>query len=333
MKKYILLFNIFLLNACVIQAWTQTVSFSTAPDSNANTKSSFSSAEFIYATLSLGDKTVKEFFRLPEKVDNGQHHYIYYTIEAFLGDQRVGQNIWNYAMIREEDHTNKILRLDVLPDPAKATTVIAGTEKFDFGLASAPLYQLIGRKLFGSAGNYKVIFWAYSRSIDVYGTEEPRNKWPTINSEFNFAFSLSDVPALLANQKLADIQVKENAFKLTAMPAIFKKPFKVIDQKLSHAKIAAILKRDLPHRTTLKINMGEYTGAAWRIHKNSLGIPLYRYLQPSVHVVYKMNGKCHVGTVDLHEPYVGGGKYGALKVQHTSAGNRSDNQIACKLVK
>ena len=116
-----------------------------------------------------------------------------------------------------------------------------------------------------------------------------------------------------ANSKEADAFIDENAFTLDKLPKEFGSS-KVSDPKVTPVKLAAILKRDLPERIILKSAIGEANGEVWGIAKNDLGIPRYRYFSPLIHIAYKRDGKCYVGTVELIEEYQGGGKYGSLKV-------------------
>src|ERR1044072_4031857 len=134
MKKIILL----LATACSISVTTQAQNVVFSNQQNAS-KTIFASNEFIYGKDDLGGKTVKEFFRLP---DNSKFPYpfLYYVVEVYKGDELLGQNNWNVALVKPADVKQTSLNFDVLPDPAKATTVLSGTEMFDAGKASAPLY-------------------------------------------------------------------------------------------------------------------------------------------------------------------------------------------------
>jgi hypothetical protein len=127
--------------------------------------------------------------------------------------------------------------------------------------------------------------------------------------------------------------VMTNALKLDKMPDWFYKAGKASDPKVSNAALAAIFKRDIPAKAVTKIVIGEYTGPLWMVEKDGYGLIQRRSLVPYVNVVYKMDGKCHVGTVSLYEPYEGNGKYGALMVGNQSSDNRQDYWLDCSLVK
>ena len=333
MRKFILfLFSGICINCIVYAQSNEKMTFSDEPVTNENSKTSFTSAEYIYGSMDLGGKTVKEFFRIPEPSEEHPYPFLYYIVEAYQNDDLVGNNGWRYVLLRDADKGKMVLQFDILPEPAKVTTILCGTEKFDAGLGAGPLYDLVFNQQFKKNGTYIIKVKFYSKSLDVYGNEQSKDKWPECTGSFGFKFNENDVPVLLKNNKEANGIAAENAFKLDKLPNEFNGS-KVSDPKVTAVKLSAILKRDLPERTVLKFAIGEADGALWKIAKNDLDIPRYRYFTPYIHVVYKMDGKCYVGTVELIEEYLGGGKYGPLKVGFTSAGNRKDNVIDCGKVK
>ncbi len=308
----------------------QGITFSNEPLTNTNGKTNFTSSEYIYGSVDLGGKTIKEFFRIPDPKE-GEHSYLYYIVEFQVGNAWPTENGWQYTLIKETNET--VLNFDVLPEPSKVSTVLSGTKNFGSGLGAAPLYLMIRNQDFPKNGTYNIKIRFYYKSLDAYGNEQPKEKWPECKGSFSFAFDEIDVPVLLKNGKEADAIAAENAFKMSKLPAVFSAPSKVNDPKVTPAKLAAILKRDRPERTMLKFVIGEADGELWKIAKNDLDIPRYRYFTPYIHVAYKMDGKCYVGTVELIEEYLGGGRYGPLKVGFTSASNRKDNVIDCGKVK
>lgn len=122
-----------------------------------------------------------------------------------------------------------------------------------------------------------------------------------------------------------------NAFRYDKLPEVFANPATISDPKATTAKIAAILKRDLPQRSIIKFVVEKYNGALWSIANNEYGIPSYRYFNPHVWVAYKMDGRCYVGYVTLRENYSGGGTYGPLGVAWTST--KDDRAIDCIKIK
>lgn len=179
----------------------------------ANSKESFASGDFIYGSMDLGGKTVNDYFKLPAKSANYPYAYLFYIAEVYKGTELIGDNSWNMALVKEADRKNTVLNIDVLPDPAKATTVLSGTPIFDAGLASAPLYSLIANQYFKESGTYTIKIKVYNRTMDAYGNEQPYEKWPTCAGSFSFVFSEDDVAKLLKNGEDAAEKAKKSAFK------------------------------------------------------------------------------------------------------------------------
>ena len=92
----------------------------------------------------------------------------------------------------------------------------------------------------------------------------------------------------------------------------------------------SILKRDLPERTIMKVAIAPGAGPLWEIEKNDLGLPRQKWFNRKIHIAYKWSDKCYVGTVDLIQPYSGGGGYEKLQVGYTS---EKDKIIDCSKVK
>ncbi len=305
--------------------------FSNKPENNtANIKTSFSSSEYIYASMDLGGKTVKEFFKMPD-LNEGEFSYLYHSVEVYLGDKWVGETAWRFIMVTDEDKEKNVLPFDVLPEPGKTPTMlVSASENFKTGLSTGPLYSLLARKLFEKSGSYKIVVTVYNVTKDAYGKVNNKGKWPTCSGSFSFIFKEEDVPVLLKNRIAAEEFTRNNAIRVSKLPSAFTNPLAPKDPKLSKAKIAAILKRDVGSKIT-KFAIEKEEGSLWAIAKNNFGIPRYRYLIPRVFIVSKNGEKCYITVVELIEEYLGGGKYGTLKVgyfRHSEGG-----RIECEKVK
>jgi hypothetical protein len=298
--------------------------------SNAGSKSSFSSAEYIYARLELNGTTIKDAFKIKEP-GKGYPFLQYRVTITNSNGYEMGGSGRNYLLLKEDDREKSSLSFDVMPEPSRATTVISLLDDFSAGNGFYPLYgTIINEKL--KEGKYTVKVRLYVETQDSWGTYQPEEKWPTIEEEFEFNFRDDDVARILSNNdKVRDI-VRENAFRYDKMPAIFSNSATITDPKATNAKILAIVKRDLPNRTILKLAI-EKTGTIWSIAKDDFGLPKYRYFYPTVYVAYKMDGKCYIGNVTLRETYTGGGTYSQLEVGFTSASEQHDKGIDCALVK
>jgi hypothetical protein len=192
---------------------------------------------------------------------------------------------------------------------------------------------MINPDYFPSGGKYHLNIKIYSKTHDAYDREEDQEKWPFIEDGFDFIFNESDIATLKKNGESTEDHMKENAFRYDKLPPVFSNPANITDPKATNAKIAAILKRDLPNRTILKFVVEKYSGPTWSIAKDDYGLPKYRYFNPHVWVAYKMEGRCYVGDVTLRENYSGGGTYGPLEVGFTSASSVQDRGIDCTKIK
>ena len=216
MKKIILLFSVAVCISGIIQAQANAGKIIFAKDQKptaANAKESFASADFIYAGLDLGGKTVNDYFKLPAKSSDYPYAYLFYVAEVYKGTELIGDNNWNMALVKEADRKSSVLNVDVLPDPAKATTVLSGAPMFDAGMAAGPLYSLIEKQYFKESGTYTIKIRIYNRTLDAYGNEQPYEKWPPCAGSFTFNFNEDDVAKLLKNAVDAAEKVKKGAFK------------------------------------------------------------------------------------------------------------------------
>jgi hypothetical protein len=142
------------------------------------------------------------------------------------------------------------------------------------------------------------------------------------------------VERIFANDDKVTETIVANAFRYDKMPPVFSNPGKLTDPNATQAKIAAILKRDLPKRQILKWVAETYDGTYWHIAKDDYGLPRYKYFNPHIWMAYKIDGKCYIGHVTLRQVYSGGGTYGPLQVAFTSAsGSLPDRGIDCLKVK
>jgi hypothetical protein len=187
--------------------------FSNQPFTTGNTgsKKTFTSADYIYGRIELDGKTVKEAFKVWDPSPGYPYSYLLYRVYIFHNDQELGHNTLNICLLKEEDKNKTWLNFDVLPEPVKASTVISGIERFDAGLFAAPLYNLINSNNFKHEGEYRIVVKFYYESYDVWGNREELEKWPKLEDEFTFVFTLKDVPMIKKNEQAADAVIVKNA--------------------------------------------------------------------------------------------------------------------------
>ena len=308
--------------------------------SNAGSKTSFKSSEFIYGRLEIQNQTLKEAFKLPNDgettMKNKKDTYLKYSITILKDGE--AKTYWgndvNFIYVLGKDKNSTSFNFDVLPSPAQVTSLMAMVQEFDVGFIASPLYRGIQPDYFPENGNYTIRIRLYSESQDAWGRMEDMEKWPVIEGEFDFAFNINDIATIKKNGKEVGDVVENGSNRVTKLPDYFANSTKLSDPMLSNANISAILKRDLPGRsmTLLKFAVGSYTGPLWKIEKNDLGLILRRYVTPDINVVFKFENTCYIGYVRLWQEYQGGGKYGPLIAGGGSC-NTCGDKIDCNLVK
>ena len=306
--------------------------FSNQPfgETNAGAKTSFSSNEFIYGRLEVPGTTIREAFQVKEIKKN---YFLVCEMEVLKDGQPVGYHTYknNYILLSAENLDKSWVNLDILPEPTKATTLYSMTDDFSAGYGYMPLYYMINPDYFPSAGTYRINVKILSKTFDMYDREEDKDKWPFIQEGFDFTLRSADVATLKKNGDVTRTLMEGNAFRLDKLPPVFSNPGKLTDPNATTAKVAAILKRDLPNRTILKFVAEQYSGTLWHIDKDDYGLPRYKYFNPHIWMAYKADGKCYVGYVTLRQVYSGGGTYGPLEVAWTST--KDDRGIDCAKIK
>ena len=307
--------------------------FSNQPfaSSATNTKSSFTSADFIYGRMEIPSGTLKDAFRIKE--NDNKLAFLKCRVTVLQNGEEISYGSSNdFILLKDPAKNGNALNFDILPEPSKVTTVYSMLDDFSAGIGFNPISTLIMNGHWPT-GDYKVHIKIYSETTNAYGDLQSEDKWPAIENEFDFKFNEDDAGKILANKDKIKETTQENAFRYDKLPEVFSNPGKLTDPNATTAKIAAILKRDLPDREIIKWVAENYNGPYWHIASNDLGIPQYKYFNPHIWVAYKSNGKCYVGDVTLRQVYTGGGTYGQLEVAFTSAGNVPDKGIDCIKVK
>jgi hypothetical protein len=306
--------------------------YSTTPftGSSPASKTSFTSTDYIYGRIEVSGGTIKEAFKLREFKG---HYFLVCEVEVLKDGEPVGYHIYknNYILIDNENLDKNWVNFDVLPEPAQASSLYSMTDDFTAGYGYTPLYYMINPNYFPEGGNYHLNIKFLSITYDAYDREQDKEKWPFITEGFDFTLRDADIPTLRKNSKIALDHMLANAFRYDKLPAVFSNPGKLTDPNATTAKVAAILKRDLPGRAIIKFVAEQYSGALWHIAKDDYGLPTYRYFNPHIWMAYKADGKCYVGYVTLRQPYSGGGTYGQLQVAWTST--KDDRGIDCAKVK
>jgi hypothetical protein len=302
------------------------ITFSNNTDGS-NPKNSFTSSEFIYGHLDLGGKTVYEAFNLKNQKDV-PYYYINYDVVIYKPGQKPYEGNWggafNQTLVSKEDAQKTYWNFDVLPDPAKISTIksMLANEK-DFSKKSvAGIYSKwynadSARSTFPQNGTYIIDVTVWGDSYDDWGkTTFETEKKPTASAMFSFQFSGADGQTLVANAEKASkaLEAAKNASEMyRTMPDFWAKGISAPDPKLAPARLVPMIKSYIGqwNLTYMKHMIYPLNGPAWAIEKNDLGIPRYRRFTSAIYIIYKdpKENSCQIGYLEMHEPYAGGGTY------------------------
>ncbi|CAN5792499.1 hypothetical protein BH10BAC3_BH10BAC3_23650 [soil metagenome] len=181
---------------------------------NEGSKKSFTSAEYIYGRFELDNASIQEAFRIFEPNENYPHAYFFYRVYIYFNEQEMGFNSSvNLCLLRGDSRKNKWFNFDVLPEPAKATTALCGTNRFNTSLSTTPLYSLINADNFKQNGEYKIAIKFYYESYDAFNNMEPVEKWPTMEESFSFVFNAKDVAQIKKNELASDEVIQKKGLK------------------------------------------------------------------------------------------------------------------------
>ena len=318
------------------------MSFSTTPfsDGSGAGQSSFTSADFIYGRLDLG-RSIFDAFGM-KGFGNKDFYYLNYGIDVEANGERTYYALprTEPILITKELAKQTYLNFDVLPDPNKITTIagrIADDRSYYFD--PAPLYALVGgtdvRQIFPKTGTYKVTIRIDLNNFDEWGEmQRDPEKFPAVVSAFTFQFNVADAQTLAGNNKKASenaLTARNRMETLTALPEWWGKTRAPSDPKLTVARLTPLL-RDYTREATYlnKFVWGEYSLPLWTIHKDSYGLPSYRF-GPQLWALYKHNkdGTCFFVRYSPRETYSGAGTYGPLHLQAMT----SYTYVDCSAVK
>lgn len=327
MKNYFLILSLIVLSSvahvALAQQPTAKLIFSKTIDGSE--ESSFTSADFIYARIAVTNGTLDGYFGI--LANKAKYPTLRTKVWINFDGKNTQGHPFEYLLLKGLDSTKTIFHFDILPDPSKATSVIASVPDFRYVLSNSTFANSISDQTFSKEGSYTIEISVIGETKDAWGKKGPD---VVLKGGFKLDFRFTDIPKITGNTKAANELVKNSAFVLDKLPSIFTKNVQSSDPKLTRAKIAAILKRDLPARNILKFAIVDHK-TTWEVMKNGFGIPTYRYFVGNIYFVYKEGSLCKIDNVYLREDYIGGGKYGALKV---GGGGGGDVQlIQCTGVK
>src|SRR5690349_4696816 len=227
MRKLLLIaFGLFLSNILFAQG---KIYFSSSPftTSASNAKTSFTSAENIYGRLELSSGTIKEAFKIKEK--EGALTYVKCKITVMQNGEVIPYgDSKDFILIKDAVKNSNALNFDILPDPAKVTTVYSMLDDFSAGIGFNPLSTLVMNGHYPD-GDYKVRITIYNETSNAYGDLQNEDKWPKVEDEFDWKFKEDDAERILANKNKIKETTQENAFRYDKLPPVFSSPGKLTD--------------------------------------------------------------------------------------------------------
>lgn len=224
MKNLILIFaipSLFCLASYTLPKKTDTVKgkiyFSNQPFTTSNTgsKNTFTSADYLYGRMELDEETIDKAFRVTENQGTQEDGHLLYRVYVYYKGEEEGFNSsGNFCLVKSKDKNSKTFNFDVLAEPAKLTTIMGGTPRFDYStLCTTPLYGLMRPEKFEENGEYKIVVKMYAETYDAWGNMEPVEKWPVLQEEFAFNFNSKNVPMILKNRDAAEEKIKNSGFR------------------------------------------------------------------------------------------------------------------------
>jgi len=318
---------------------------SNSPDGS-NPKTTFTSAENIYGRLDFGGRTMSDAFGWKAMGDR-KFYYVSYWLQIRSSDKEGWEHDWHngrsYTLVSKEEAQKTYWNFDVLPDPARSTTLSGGiADELEYYNSPAGMWPAIGdmdsaRRTFPKNGTYTVDMTIYGDSYDDWGKPSGKDEeFPTVSASFAFQFSGSDGQRLASGyQKARDaIEAAKNRKEmLHAMPDWWFKGATPPEPKLAPARLVPLIKGFIAqwNLTYVKHMIVKPDGPLWVIHKNDLGIPEYRMVVPYIYIIYRepKDNSCQVGALYMRESYSGAGTYGEPYL----GGIRDVQYIDCAVVK
>lgn len=320
--------------------------FSNNPDGS-NPKTTFTSAENIYGRIDFGGRTMMDAFGW-KAMGNRDFYYVSYFVKILpAGSNQGWEHDWHngrsYTLVSKEEAQKTYWNFDVLPDPAKSSTISSAiADELQYYNSPSGMWPQIrdmdnARRLFPQNGAYNVDITIYGDSYDDWGKPAGDfEKFPTVSANLGFQFSGADAQRIASGYEKAREAMesaKNRKEMLHAMPDWWAKGRTPPDAKLSAARLTPMIKGFIGqwNLVYVKHTFASYTGPLWVIEKHGGLLPEYRMVVPYIYVLYKepKDNSCQIGAVYMRESYSGGGTYGEPYL----GGIRDIQYIDCAAIK
>ena len=305
-------------------------------------KTSFSSSEFIYGRLVLKGGTVSEILKpvAPDKEIKGyninfENYYInntsYTPFVSPLG--RISK-----AIIAKEDLGKTYWDFDLLPNPTNSKSLFYwGGNPMD-GMTYQHNFYLFMDNSLTKEGNYEIWTEIKLDAKDFRGDPLPASEQKQIKNSFTFNFRGTDFATVKANHEKIKTSFESNyknrEYENQEVPKQWNEKSSPLLAGITLAKLQSIFLSGYTNGsdvTVLKIYVSPPESTVlWKIEKNDLGIPKYRY---SSHWFIgfgktRKTGNCFFQEFYLEQNYSGGGTYGPIYSRNPN--ENGPTQIQCE---
>src|SRR5215204_5447886 len=232
------------------------ISFSSSPDGS-NPKTTFTSSEYIYGRMDFGGKTMYDAFGWKAMGDK-KFYYVSYWLKILpAGSNQGWEHDWHngrgYTLVTKEEAQKTFWNFDVLPDPAKASTLSSALpDELEYYKGVSGMWPQIGdmdsaRRTFPQNGTYTVDMTVFGDSYDDWGKPAGDfEKFSTVSATLAFQFSGTDGQKLAAGYEKAKEAIESARNRremLHAMPDWWYKPATgVTDPNLAPARLVPLIK-------------------------------------------------------------------------------------------
>src|SRR5687768_2909039 len=152
--------------------------FSNNPDGS-NPKTTFASSENIYGRIDFGGRTMADAFGW-KALGNKDFYYVSYFVKILpAGSNQGWEHDWHngrsYTLVTKEEAQKTYWNFDVLPDPAKASTLTSAVpDELEYYKGVSGMWPIIrdmdtARSTFPQNGTYTVDMTVFGDSYDDWG--------------------------------------------------------------------------------------------------------------------------------------------------------------------
>lgn len=249
--------------------------FSNSPDGS-SPKTSFTSSENIYGRIDFGGRTMYDAFGWKNSGDR-KFYYVSYFVKIRPADSNQGwEHDWHngrgYTLVTKDEAQKTFWNFDVLPDPAKASTLSSAiADELEYYKGVSGMWPQIrdedsARRTFPQNGAYAVNMTIYGDSYDDWGKPAGEfEKFPTVSATLAFQFSGADGQRLASGYEKAREAIdsaKNRREMFHAMPDWWAKSVAPADPKLAPARLVPMIKGFIGqwNMTYMKHMITQFTG-------------------------------------------------------------------------